>query len=58
MKILFKIMAIIKRAINLLFHRSYEIQKIFDLHGKKSYKIETLFMARSIFYRYLMDFGH
>lgn len=35
------------------FDRSYAVQKIFDLHVKKEYKIETLFIAVSIFDRYL-----
>jgi len=38
--------------------RSYGIQKIFDLHYKKNYKIETLFMAGTIFDRFMMDIGH
>jgi hypothetical protein len=38
--------------------RSYGIQKIFDFHLKKNYKIETLFMAGTIFDRYMMDIGH
>jgi hypothetical protein len=33
--------------------RSYGIQKIFDLHMKKEYKPETLFVAASIFDRYV-----
>lgn len=33
--------------------RSYGIQKIFDLHQKKDYKEETLFVAAGIFDRYI-----
>jgi len=33
--------------------RSYGIQKIFDLHQKKDYKVETLFIATNIFDRYI-----
>lgn len=33
--------------------RSYGIQKIFDLHQKKDYKEETLFIAAGIFDRYI-----
>ena len=40
------------------FDRSYGIQKIFDLHIKKEYRIETLFIACSIFDRYLAAVGH
>ena len=39
------------------FDRSYAIQKIFDLHIKKDYKIETLFIACSILDRYLYSIG-
>lgn len=35
------------------FDRSFAIQKIFDLHLKKDYKVETLFTACTIFDRYL-----
>jgi len=37
--------------------RSYGIQKIFDLHFKKEYKEETLFIAASIFDRYINIIG-
>ena len=37
--------------------RSYGIQKIFDLHQKKDYKVETLFIATSIFDRYIHAIG-
>jgi len=37
--------------------RSYGIQKIFDLHQKKDYKEETLFIAASIFDRYIYNVG-
>ena len=37
--------------------RSYGIQKIFDLHTKKEYKNETLFVATSIFDRYINSVG-
>ena len=37
--------------------RSYAIQKIFDLHQQKNYKIETLFVACSILDRYLFTIG-
>lgn len=40
------------------YDRSYAVQKIFDLHIKKEYKIETLFIAVSIFDRYLQHVGH
>ena len=40
------------------FDRSYAVQKIFDLHMKKEYKIETLFIAVNIFDRYLAHVGH
>lgn len=39
------------------FDRSYAIQKIFDLHIKKDYKIETLFIACNILDRYLFTIG-
>lgn len=34
------------------------LQRIFMLHDKKKYKIETLFMAVNIFDRYLITVGH
>jgi len=37
--------------------RSYGIQKIFDLHQKKDYKEETLFIAANIFDRYVNMVG-
>lgn len=37
--------------------RSFGIQKIFDLHQKKDYKEETLFIAASIFDRYINIVG-
>lgn len=37
--------------------RSFGIQKIFDLHSKKDYKEETLFIAASIFDRYVNIVG-
>jgi len=37
--------------------RSFGIQKIFDLHQKKDYKEETLFIASSIFDRYVNIIG-
>ena len=40
------------------FDRSYAVQKIFDLHIKKEYKIETLFIAVGILDRYLAHVGH
>ena len=39
------------------YDRSYGIQKIFDLHDKKDYKIETLFIAANIFDRYINAMG-
>jgi len=39
------------------YDRSYGIQKIFDLHAKKDYKPETLFIAQGIFDRYLYMTG-
>ena len=38
--------------------RSYGIQKIFDLHSKKLYKVETLFIAAGIFDRYINMIGY
>lgn len=37
--------------------RSYGIQKIFDLHMKKEYKPESLFVAAAIFDRYISAVG-
>jgi len=37
--------------------RSYGIQKIFDLHQKKDYKPETLFIASGIFDRFIIQVG-
>ena len=34
------------------------MQKIFDLHLKKEYKIETLFIAVAVFDRYMSHVGH
>ena len=39
------------------YDRSYGIQKIFDLHAKKEYKPESLFIAAGIFDRYLHMMG-
>ena len=39
------------------YDRSYGIQKIFDLHQKKDYKVETLFVAAGIFDRYIYNVG-
>ena len=39
------------------YDRSYGIQKIFDLHMKKDYKPETLFIAAGILDRYLYMIG-
>jgi hypothetical protein len=39
------------------YDRSYGIQKIFDLHMKKDYKPETLFVAAGILDRYLYMIG-
>ena len=33
------------------------MQKMFDLHDKKGYKVETLFIASSIFDRYIFMIG-
>lgn len=38
--------------------RSFSIQKIFDLHMKKDYKVETLFIAAGIFDRYINMIGY
>lgn len=38
--------------------RAYAVQKIFDLHRKKGYRIETVFTAVNIMDRYLMYTGH
>ncbi len=40
------------------YDRSYAVQKIFDLHARKDYKVETLFTACSIMDRYLHKIGH
>lgn len=40
------------------FDRSYAVQKVFDLHSKKEYKDETLFIAVNIIDRYLSIIGH
>mmetsp|Transcript_15895 Transcript_15895/g.24496 ORF Transcript_15895/g.24496 Transcript_15895/m.24496 type:complete len:111 (-) Transcript_15895:627-959(-) len=40
------------------YDRSYAVQKIFDLHARKDYKVETLFTACSIMDRYLYKIGH
>ena len=37
--------------------RSFGIQKIFDLHQKKEYKEETVFIAAGIFDRYIAMVG-
>ena len=37
--------------------RCYGIQKIFDLHMRKGYKVETLFIAAGIFDRYINMVG-
>lgn len=39
------------------YDRSYGIQKIFDLHQKKEYKPETLFIAAGILDRYIYMVG-
>ena len=39
------------------YDRSYGIQKIFDLHQKKDYKMETLFIAANIMDRYILAVG-
>ena len=39
------------------YDRSYGIQKIFDLHLKKEYKRETLFIAAGILDRYIYLIG-
>lgn len=39
------------------YDRSYGIQKIFDLHNKKDYKVETLFVAAGILDRYIYMIG-
>jgi len=39
------------------YDRSYGIQKIFDLHQKKEYKVETLFVAAGILDRYINMIG-
>lgn len=39
------------------YDRSYGIQKIFDLHHKKEYKVETLFIAAGILDRYINIVG-
>ena len=39
------------------YDRSFGIQKIFDLHYKKDYKIETLFAACNIFDRFIYKTG-
>ena len=37
--------------------RSFAIQKIFELHAIKKYKVETLFTACQVFDRYLITVG-
>ena len=39
------------------YDRSYGIQKIFDLHAKKDYKLESLFLAAGILDRYIYVVG-
>ena len=39
------------------YDRSYGIQKSFELHQKKDYKVETLFIAAGIFDRYINMLG-
>ena len=39
------------------YDRSYGIQKIFDLHAKKDYTPETLFMAANILDHYIFSIG-
>jgi len=39
------------------YDRSYGIQKVFDLHQKKEYKVETLFVAANILDRYIHKVG-
>ena len=39
------------------YDRSYGIQKIFDLHLKKGYKEETVFMAANILDHYIFSIG-
>lgn len=39
------------------YDRSYGVQKIFDLHAKKEYKNETLFIAANIMDRYIYMVG-
>ena len=38
--------------------RTYGISKILELHGKKGYRLETVFAAQNIFDRYLSMIGH
>jgi hypothetical protein len=38
--------------------RSFAIQKIFELHAIKKYKVETLFTACQVFDRYLITAGY
>jgi len=37
--------------------RAYGMQILIDLHEKKEYKIETLFLAANIFDRYVCSLG-
>ena len=39
------------------YDRSYGIQKIFDLHQKKDYKVETVFTAANILDHYIHAIG-
>lgn len=39
------------------YDRSYGIQKIFDLHAKKDYRLESLFNAAGILDRYIYNIG-
>jgi len=40
------------------YDRSYGIQKIFELHEKKEYKPQTLFIAAGILDRYIISIGY
>lgn len=40
-----------------LGERAYGMQILIDLHKKKDYKIETLFLAANIFDKYICSLG-
>lgn len=53
----FKSQQLTKLSVISVEDRSFAVQKIIELHDKKSYKMETLFTAIGIFDHYLMIKG-